>query len=113
MATTFLITAEGARAFATREAAEGASGTGGHLVDSADALSATPLTGTELVALHNALPGVTPVRKFTDRTTAARRIFAALQTVPVEAAAEPAPVAHNGPTEGATPAPRHKTRRRR
>lgn len=35
--------------------------------------------GTRLVALWNALPGVLRVRKFTDRKTAVRRIFQAIQ----------------------------------
>ena len=34
---------------------------------------------TRLIAIWNALPGVQPVRKFTNRKTAVRRIWAALQ----------------------------------
>jgi hypothetical protein len=34
-----------------------------------------------LVAIWNRLPGVKPVRKFTDRSTALRRIWAAIQVL--------------------------------
>src|SRR5207245_4376573 len=45
---------------------------------------------TRLVNIWNALPGVPPVRKFTDRKTAIRRIWAALQvTTPAGPAGTP------------------------
>ncbi len=43
------------------------------------AATATDWPAARLPAIWNSLPGVKPVHKFTDRKTAARRIFAAIQ----------------------------------
>src|ERR1043166_9552768 len=43
------------------------------------AMLAESWPATRLIAIWNALPGVQPVRKFTNRRTAVRRIWAALQ----------------------------------
>ncbi len=40
---------------------------------------ATNWPTARLVAIHNSLPGVSPVKKFTDRKTAASRIWKAIQ----------------------------------
>jgi hypothetical protein len=42
-------------------------------------IEASDLTAARLVAIWNALPGVTPISKFKDRKTAARRLWAAFE----------------------------------
>src|SRR5437868_1812522 len=48
---------------------------------------------TRLIEIWNALPGVSPVRKFTSRQTAVNRIWTAIQNLAPEDAAHTAPVA--------------------
>jgi hypothetical protein len=50
-----------------------------------------------LTALWNTLPGVTPVRRFTDRTTAVRRIWNAIQGL------EPTPIPEEKPLPAGDP----------
>ncbi len=73
---------------ATRKAAR-QTGTG--VFDTAENLA--ELIGTDtrrLVAIWNSLTGVTPVKKFTSRAVAARRIFAEIQKLVAPAAVAPA-----------------------
>src|ERR1017187_3966835 len=49
-------------------------------------------TAARLVEVWNSLPGSSPVKKFTDRKTAATRIWKAIQNLGGPAAAEPASV---------------------
>jgi hypothetical protein len=53
------------------------------VVESADALKASPLTAQQLVALWRVLPDVTPVKKFRNRDTAVTRLWAAFETLPL------------------------------
>src|SRR5438876_7879039 len=63
---------------------------------------------TRLVNIWNALPGVPPVRKFTDRKTAIRRIWAALQvTTPAAPAGKP-----QIPAKRSAPKPKSATAKR-
>jgi hypothetical protein len=49
------------------------------VVSSADDIAASDLPAARLVTIWNALPGITPVAKFKDRQTAARRLWAAFE----------------------------------
>ena len=63
---------------------------------------------TRMVHIWNALPGVSPVRKFTDRKTAIRRIWAALQvTTPAAPAGKP-----QIPAKRSAPKPKSATAKR-
>ena len=69
---------------ATRKAARN---TGAGVFDTAENLAGLIGTDTRrLVAIWNSLTGVTPVKKFTSRAVAARRIFAELQKLAVPVA---------------------------
>jgi len=46
-------------------------------------LDARRFPTTRLVAIWNALPGATPVRRFTDRPSAVKRLWAALEALPI------------------------------
>lgn len=81
---TFVIDAtNNARAYASRGAARKCrDGTPFATEDALDSVSADwPLL--RLVATWNNLPGAKPVRRFTDRTTGLRRIWTALQSLPI------------------------------
>ena len=52
--------------------------------------------GNRLIEIWNSLPGVTPVKKFTDRKSAVNRIWKAIQNLGEPAAAKEAPVAEQG-----------------
>ena len=52
--------------------------------------------GDRLIEIWNSLPGVTPVKKFTDRKSAVNRIWKAIQNLGEPAAAKDAPVAEQG-----------------
>jgi len=58
------------------------------MIRSADEIESSDLTASRLVSLWNALPGVTPIAKFRDRMTAARRLWAGFQHIPVPSAKE-------------------------
>jgi Protein of unknown function (DUF3489) len=60
------------------------------IVGSADDIITSDLPAAKLVALWNALPGIVPVTKFKDRATAARRLWAAFQKLPVSETHKPA-----------------------
>jgi Protein of unknown function (DUF3489) len=49
-------------------------------------LEASGLSNAQLAATWNALPGMTPVRKFKDRKTAVQRLWAAFKELPVASA---------------------------
>jgi Protein of unknown function (DUF3489) len=49
-------------------------------------LEASGLSNAQLAATWNALPGMTPVRKFKDRKTAVQRLWAAFKQLPVASA---------------------------
>ena len=52
--------------------------------------------GDRLIEIWNSLPGVTPVKKFTDHKSAVSRIWKAIQNLGELAAAKEAPVAEQG-----------------
>jgi len=54
---------------------------GSLMIRSADEIGSSHLTTSRLVSLWNALPGVTPITKFRDRKTAARRLWAGFQQI--------------------------------
>jgi hypothetical protein len=58
---------------------------------------------TRLVEIYNSLPGVSPVKKFTDRKTAASRIWKAIQGLRQSLPAEPQTPAEAQPDATATP----------
>jgi hypothetical protein len=58
-------------------------------VRSAEELLSSPLSGAQLVAVWNALPGVTTVAKFADRRSGVRRLWTAFTKLPID---EPPPV---------------------
>src|SRR5436309_1735072 len=53
------------------------------LVGSAQEIEASGLSGVQLAAIWNALPGTTPIARFKDRKSAARRLWAAFQDLPL------------------------------
>ena len=53
------------------------------MIRSADDLEKSGFSPQRLVALWNGLPGVAPVKKFKDRKTAVRRLWAAFQKLSV------------------------------
>jgi hypothetical protein len=57
------------------------------VIRSVEDLAGSDLSPQRLVALWNGLPGATPVKKFKDRKTAVRRLWAAFQTLPLAASA--------------------------
>jgi hypothetical protein len=59
------------------------------LIGSAKELEASDLPAARLVAIWNALPGITPITKFKDRKTAARRLWSAFQELSPRARDEP------------------------
>jgi Protein of unknown function (DUF3489) len=75
-------------AFADQDAAAASEQThpGNEIFRTLDGLTniANDSTGKELVALYNGIPGVTPVAKFENRGIAAKRIWAAIQTLPLQ-----------------------------
>ena len=81
-----------ASAKAARQAIASASTEPAILVTSQDDLAAAELTGKNLVAIWNALPGAMPVTKFTSRKVAIERIWRAIETL------EPGAAAHAAPT---------------
>lgn len=66
------------------------------LISSADEIAASGLSRAELAAIWNALPGNHPISRFQDRKSAARRLWAAFQELPL-ASEEAAPA---GPRPG-------------
>jgi len=64
---------------------------------------------SRLIEIWNGIPGVTPVKKFTDRKAAATRIWKAIQTlsesIPTETASESEPLTNEAAELGAIPAP--------
>ena len=54
---------------------------GSLMIHSADEIHSSDLPASQLVALWNALPGITPIAKFKDRKIAARRLWAAFQQI--------------------------------
>jgi hypothetical protein len=63
-----------------------------------------------LIEIWNSLPGVSPVKKFTDRKTAATRIWKAIQCLGEPVASESAPEAETPvASEAAAPAPEQQT----
>jgi len=52
------------------------------VICSSQEIEASNLTAARLVAIWNALPGVTSISKFKDRKTAARRLWAAFERLP-------------------------------
>ena len=62
--------------------------------------------GSRLIEVWNGIPGVTPVKKFTDRKVAVRRLWQVLQQLEVVAAREPKPK-RTRPTKSANAALKH------
>src|ERR1700675_1294747 len=60
------------------------------LIGSADEIEASGLSRTQLAAIWNALPGNHPISRFQDRKSAARRLWAAFQELPLPSEAAPA-----------------------
>jgi len=89
---------------------------GSVVVPSAADLEKSDLPTARLAAIWNALPGARKITKFTDRTTAVRRLWAAFETLPLADGVRAAPAAAKsrasdrtraaGPTRG--PAPKSK-----
>ena len=65
------------------------------LVTSPEGLAGAEISGKELVAIWNALPGVTPVKKFSNRKVAVERIWKVIETPDAEAVAHGAPAKKN------------------
>jgi len=86
----YVITGDKVTAFATEPAdlPEGSL-----VVRSAADLAKADLPAARLVALWNALPGAKKITKFTDRATAARRLWAAFEKLPLADGASVTPVA--------------------
>jgi len=63
---------------------------GSLIIHSAEEIESSDLTASRLVSLWNALPGVAPIRKFRDRKTAVRRLWAGIQQIPPPSAQKPA-----------------------
>jgi hypothetical protein len=59
---------------------------GSLIIRSANEIESSDLTASRLVSLWNTLPGAAPIKKFRDRPTAARRLWAGLQQVPLPTA---------------------------
>jgi hypothetical protein len=59
------------------------------IIGSAAEIAASDLPAAKLVALWNALPGITPITKFKDRQTAVKRLWAAFEKIPVSGANKP------------------------
>ena len=88
LAKVFVLNTENAiLAFAAAAEAKGAMVEGDVTFDSADELKRVTADwpSARLVAVWNSIPGVVPVRKFTDRPTGLKRIWQAIQSL------EPAP----------------------
>ena len=54
---------------------------GSHLIHSEREIESSDLTASQLAAIWNTLPEVTPIVRFKDRKTAARRLWAAFQKI--------------------------------
>jgi len=82
-------------AFAVEAEAKGAMGEGEVTFDSAAELKRVTADwpSTRLVAVWNSIPGVVPVRKFTDRPTGLKRIWQAIQSLEPAPPRPPDPVA--------------------
>ncbi len=82
---TFIIDhANGAKAYVSSEAAHQSKSGAPFATEREFASVSADWPMSRLVSIWNQLPGVKPVRKFTDRTTALRRIWAALQVLAPE-----------------------------
>ncbi len=95
--TTFTIDCDGnLTAFASQKEAKAADVAGAEYFDSPEQLAklAAAWPGARLVEIWNSIPGVTPVKKFTDRKTAVARIWKAAQAL---AAAVAPPGAQDAP----------------
>jgi len=68
---------------------------------------AKPWPAERLITIWNSLPGVTPVKRFTDRNTAVGRIWNRIQSL----STPPAPVAEAKPESTPTPARRREAHR--
>src|SRR3954447_16025898 len=68
-----------------RRSAPGSLSEGEVVVGSAEEIAASGLSLARMVAIWNALPGTTAVRKFQDRKRAAQRLWAAFTQLPIEA----------------------------
>jgi uncharacterized membrane protein len=92
--TTFTIDCDGnITAFASQKEAQAADIAGAEYFDSQEELAklATAWPVSRLVDIWNGLPGVAPVKKFTDRKTALARIWKAAQALTLPAAPQGAP----------------------
>jgi hypothetical protein len=111
--TTFTIDDENTiTAHATAAEAKALAGTERFSNEAALAKLAANWTAARLVEIHNTLTGVTPVKKFKDRNTAAARIWTAIQNLDQPAPAqenqgapEPQPEPAADPEQPATVAP--------
>lgn len=56
------------------------------LIESAKSLDVSRFPTSRLIGIFNALPGASPVKKFTDRASAIRRVWAALEALPITSA---------------------------
>src|SRR3954471_22753530 len=65
------------------------------LIGSAEEIEASALSRVQLAAIWNALPGTTRISRFKDRKSAARRLWAAFQELPL-----PSELASSGPRPG-------------
>lgn len=54
------------------------------LIASAEQLETSALSTADMVAIWNALPGINPVKKSKDRKTAAQRLWAGFERLPVK-----------------------------
>ncbi len=94
---TFTIDCDGnITAFASQKEAQAADVAGAEYFESPEQLAklAAAWPGSRLVEIWNSIPGVTPVKKFTDRKTAVARIWKAAQAL---AAAVAPPGAQDAP----------------
>jgi Protein of unknown function (DUF3489) len=66
---------------------------------------ATNWPTARLIEIWNSLPGVTPVKKFTDRATAAGRIWNAIQGLEANIESEPTPEPEGEPEAATEPVP--------
>jgi hypothetical protein len=108
--TTFTIDDENTiTAHATAAEAKALAGTERFSNEAALAKLAANWTVARLVEIHNTLTGVTPVKKFKDRNTAAARIWTAIQSLdqpaPAQEAQEPQPGPAADPEQPGTVAP--------
>jgi hypothetical protein len=96
---TFTIDCDGnITAFASQKEAQAADVAGAEYFDSPEQLAklARAWVGSRLVEIWNSLPGVVPVKKFTDRKTAVARIWRAAEALTPPGAPQGAPDAPKG-----------------